>query len=74
MAALIEGEDFYWDGPYVVFTADYHLRRGACCGSGCRHCPYEPRWTKGNTTPARDRVAGDEPRLPFTACCNKEAL
>ena len=36
----VEGEDFYREGPYVVFTAAYHLRRGYCCGSGCRHCPY----------------------------------
>jgi len=34
-------EDFYWDGPYMVFTAAYHLRRGYCCNSGCRHCPYD---------------------------------
>lgn len=32
--------DFYMDGPYLVFTAQYHLRRGYCCNSGCRHCPY----------------------------------
>ena len=38
--ALIEGEDFYREGGYVVFTAAYHLRRGRCCESGCRHCPY----------------------------------
>ena len=37
---LVEGEDFYREGPYVVFTAAYHLRRGYCCGSGCRHCPW----------------------------------
>jgi len=24
----------------VVFTADYHLRRGYCCGNNCRHCPF----------------------------------
>jgi hypothetical protein len=24
----------------MVFTAAYHLKRGSCCGSGCRHCPY----------------------------------
>jgi hypothetical protein len=34
-------EDFYMDGPYVVFTAAYHLKRGYCCNSGCRHCPYD---------------------------------
>lgn len=33
-------EDYYYDGPYLVFTAAYHLKRGYCCGSGCRHCPY----------------------------------
>jgi hypothetical protein len=37
---LIEGEDFYREGAYVVFTERYHLRRGHCCESGCRHCPY----------------------------------
>ena len=37
---LVEGEDFYREGPYVVFTRAYHLRRGSCCGSGCRHCPW----------------------------------
>ncbi len=25
---------------YRVFTEAYHLRRGRCCGSGCRHCPF----------------------------------
>jgi len=33
-------EDYYYEGPYMVFTAAYHLKRGYCCGSGCRHCPY----------------------------------
>ncbi|MGH9061761.1 MAG: DUF5522 domain-containing protein, partial [Acidimicrobiales bacterium] len=23
-----------------VMTSAAHLARGACCGSGCRHCPY----------------------------------
>jgi hypothetical protein len=33
-------EDFYYEGPYIVFTAAYHRKRGYCCNSGCRHCPY----------------------------------
>jgi hypothetical protein len=33
-------DEFYFDGPYMVFTEAYHLRRGFCCQSGCRHCPY----------------------------------
>jgi hypothetical protein len=37
---LKEGEDFYREDAYVIFTARYHLKRGYCCESGCRHCPY----------------------------------
>ncbi len=32
--------DYYIERGRVVFTAQYHLKRGSCCGSGCRHCPY----------------------------------
>jgi hypothetical protein len=28
------------DTGLFVFTAAYHLARGTCCDSGCRHCPY----------------------------------
>lgn len=34
-------KDFYQEGPYVVFTEMTHLKRGHCCNSGCRHCPYK---------------------------------
>ena len=47
---LKEGEDYYYDGPYMVFTAEYHLKRGTCCNSGCRHCPYKE--TSSNTIPS----------------------
>ena len=34
-------EDFYLSPEgYIVFTAAYHLKRGYCCKSGCKHCPY----------------------------------
>ncbi|MGD0740621.1 MAG: DUF5522 domain-containing protein [Terracidiphilus sp.] len=36
----LEPEDYYFEGTLMVFTAAYHLKRGSCCGSGCRHCPY----------------------------------
>ncbi|XP_038270099.1 uncharacterized protein C1orf53 homolog, partial [Dermochelys coriacea] len=26
---------------YLVFTKVAHLQRGKCCGSACRHCPYD---------------------------------
>jgi len=32
--------DFYFESGLMVFTATYHLRRGYCCETGCRHCPY----------------------------------
>ena len=43
--------DYYIENNRVVFTEEYHIKRGTCCGShgGCRHCPYEPKGVKGNT-------------------------
>ncbi|NYF79291.1 DUF5522 domain-containing protein [Granulicella arctica] len=38
--AELAPEDFYYEGPYLVFTAAYHRKRGYCCNSNCRHCPY----------------------------------
>lgn len=38
---LIENVHFYYDETgLMVFTKEYHLQRGFCCGNGCRHCPY----------------------------------
>ena len=38
---LKEGEDYYITPEgYRCFTEKYHLKRGYCCKSGCRHCPY----------------------------------
>jgi hypothetical protein len=36
----LEPEDYYMEGQNLVFTSAYHLKRGFCCGSNCRHCPY----------------------------------
>ena len=36
-----EESDFYIENGFYVFTRSYHLKRGSCCGNGCRHCPYE---------------------------------
>lgn len=39
---LAEGEDFYFDeNGLMVFTEKFHLKKGYCCGNGCRHCPYD---------------------------------
>ncbi|MEO8735390.1 MAG: DUF5522 domain-containing protein [Edaphobacter sp.] len=40
LSAQLAPEDFYYEGPYLVFTAAYLLKRGHCCNSNCRHCPY----------------------------------
>ncbi|MDB4543232.1 DUF5522 domain-containing protein [bacterium] len=34
-------KDYYWENGYKVFTKEYHLKRGKCCSSGCRHCPFK---------------------------------
>lgn len=39
---LVEGRDYVLENGLLVFTRDYLLRRGHCCGSGCRNCPYPP--------------------------------
>eukprot|EP00438_Fugacium_kawagutii_P029550 Skav201251 [mRNA] locus=scaffold1492:9324:11258:+ [translate_table: standard] len=40
--ACQRGETFYTDPStgFLVFTEVAHRKRGKCCGSGCRHCPY----------------------------------
>ncbi|MFN3951927.1 MAG: DUF5522 domain-containing protein [Thermaurantimonas sp.] len=41
LSELTEGIDYYKTPEgYIVFTEKYHLDRGYCCQSGCRHCPY----------------------------------
>jgi hypothetical protein len=40
---LQPGDFYYTPEGYLVFTEQYHRRRGFCCGNGCRHCP----WRKG---------------------------
>lgn len=58
--ALREGIDFYREGPYTVFTEDYLRRRGYCCESGCRHCPWGYRRDARTDVPA---MAGDDPAI-----------
>jgi len=40
--------DFYKDeNDRFVMTESFHIKRGSCCGSKCKHCPYEPKYQKG---------------------------
>ncbi len=36
----VQGIDYYFENGLLVMTGWAHLKRGHCCGSGCRHCPY----------------------------------
>jgi hypothetical protein len=37
----LEHDEYYMSPEgYIVFTEKYHLKRGYCCKSGCKHCPY----------------------------------
>ena len=39
---LKEGEDYYYnEDKLMVLTTSYLLKRGYCCGNGCKHCPYQ---------------------------------
>ena len=38
---LQEGLDYYIENGLFVFTGEFLLKRGYCCESGCRHCPYQ---------------------------------
>ena len=35
-----EGDYYITPEGYRCFTEQYHLKRGYCCESNCRHCPY----------------------------------
>lgn len=45
-----EGVDYYMsrDG-FRIPTALGLIKRGYCCGNGCKNCPYDPKAIKGNT-------------------------
>jgi len=40
---LIEDRDYYIDPETnrVILTHEFLLKRGFCCHSKCRHCPYQ---------------------------------
>jgi hypothetical protein len=44
-----EGKDYYKENGYRVLTERFLARRGWCCSNQCRHCPYSPKYVKGNT-------------------------
>lgn len=38
---LEENKDYYFNEEgNMVFTAEYHKKRGYCCKNSCLHCPW----------------------------------
>lgn len=46
---LLPSYYYFNEKGLLVFTEDYHLSRGYCCGNKCSHCCFLPRHTKGVT-------------------------
>lgn len=45
---MTEGVDYYFnEDGLMVFTSQYHLKRGYCCKNKCKHCPWN--YGKDNT-------------------------
>ena len=44
----LQDGDFYLENGKMVLTKKYHIKRGSCCGSGCKHCPFWPQHLKLN--------------------------
>lgn len=47
---------YYNSGGLVVFNEEYLLKRGYCCGNGCKHCPFEYKMVP---EPRRTRLLED---------------
>ncbi len=52
--------DFYKESGNVVFTSHFLLKRGFCCNSGCRHCPYDKAIAESSFTLEVRGIDGDE--------------
>ena len=49
----MDSKDYYLsDDGYIVFTESYHLKRGYCCKSSCKHCTYD--YKKAKEIPRKD--------------------
>jgi hypothetical protein len=40
-SGLNPNKEFYFNSEgLLVFTKEYHLKRGFCCKNACLHCPW----------------------------------
>lgn len=70
--SFIEGKDFYYDdNGLMVLTAAYLKRRGHCCHSDCRHCPY--KGDKSNSdVPFELRESEEDPYAKYIEQADQE--
>lgn len=58
---IMNEKDYYLDDKgNFVFTEAYHLRRGSCCGNGCRHCPWSNLSGKKDSVTQLNETGGNE--------------
>jgi hypothetical protein len=50
---LDQGDFYTTNEGYIIFTEQYHLKRGYCCKSGCKHCPYGFNKKTGKVEPKK---------------------
>lgn len=60
---------YYFENGKIVFTPQYHIQRGVCCGSRCRHCPFEPKHEKGNVNISNKLIEDEDPRPTRSETC-----
>lgn len=58
---LVEGEDYILNEKgLMVFTKQYHLKRGYCCKNLCLNCPWDFAASLRRSDPAKKQNAGRE--------------
>ncbi|MBP6456962.1 MAG: hypothetical protein KA275_09580 [Chitinophagaceae bacterium] len=60
---LFDDDELFYlnDKGFVVFTAQYLLDRGYCCGNSCLNCPYEYK-NVANKSKIPDLIAAQKKR------------
>jgi len=46
---LVKGIDYFLENDRIVFTREFLLKRGYCCNSRCRNCPYTEKKVKNDS-------------------------
>ena len=61
----LQNDDFYYstDG-FIVFTENYHLKRGYCCKNNCKHCPYNYKKNDESKRGNKKRNSSNIPSMP----------